>query len=289
MNNQNDLPLGNDIAARFVPKIVGLMVYLGSLCFVFTLFMFYATHSWEMQLATDLSIEIPTFSGTSSSVLESRVLHLLNRTPGIQEAKVIPQNEMANLFQSLLGEKMNTDLLSLPILIDVTLKEKDTADIKTLATHLSHISPHIQVIDHRQWQGQVSNLIQTSVLLALLISCLIFFAALATTTFATRTSLLIHRQIIEVLSLIGATNSYIAKQFQMNALKQGLISGTLGSLFAFLTFFGISLLFDKSGFPFIISSAFFFQAICIFIVAPIFTAFAMMLVTRLAVMKVLRS
>lgn len=288
MNNLQDLPLQNDIAARFVPKIVGLMVYLGSLCFVFTLFLFYATRSWEMQLTTDLSIEIPTFSEISSTVLETRVLHLLSRTPGIQEAKVIPQKEMETLFQSLIGEKMNTEFLSLPILIDITLNGKESIDMKSLVTHLKNISPHIQLIDHRSWQSQIYSLIQTSVLLALLVSCLIFFAALATTTFVTRTSLLIHRQIIEILSLIGAPNSYIAKQFQMNALKQGLIAGAFGSLCAFLTFLGIVLLFERTGFSFFINTAFFFQAICIFMIAPFLTAFAMMLSARLAVMKGLR-
>lgn len=289
MKTQNDLPLRKDIAARFVPKIVGLMVYLGSLCFVFTLFMFYATHLWEKQLATDLSIEIPTFSSTSAPILESRVLEVLHRTPGIERAAVIPQEEMAHLFQSLLGENVNPEVLSLPVIIDVTFNGKETVDLKSLKTRLQNISPHLEIINHREWQSQVAHLIQTSVLLALLVSCLILFAALATTTFATHTSLLIHRQIIEVLSLIGATNSYIARQFQMNALRQGFVSGAIGSLFAFLTFLGISFLFEKAGLVFITDSTFFFQAICIFAFAPFFTALLMMGAARLAVMKVLRA
>jgi hypothetical protein len=47
MKRQQDLPLKKGIAARFLPQIVGLMVYLGALCFVFTLFMVQATQSWE--------------------------------------------------------------------------------------------------------------------------------------------------------------------------------------------------------------------------------------------------
>jgi cell division transport system permease protein len=288
MNSRQDLPLKSDIAARFVPKIVALMVYLGTLCFIFTLFMIHSTHSWESQFISDLSIEIPTFPGIPSSALQSRVLELLNRTPGIQHASAVPQKEMANLFHSLLGEDVNIDLLSMPVIIDVVLNGKEKVDIQNLEEHLKNISPDIQLLDQRGWQSQVSRLIRTGVVLASMVTFLILCAALATTTFATHTSLLIHRQIIEVLSLIGATNSYIANQFQINALKQGLLASALGSFLAFLTFLGIVILLEKAGLPFIISSTFFFQSICIFMLAPFLTAFSMMLSTRWAVMRALR-
>lgn len=287
MSSRQDLPLKKDIAARFVPKIVALMVYLGTLCFVFTLFMIQSTHVWQNQLKTHLSIEVPTFSGTSSGALQSRVLQLLNQTPGVQHATAVPQKEMVNLFHSLLGEEVNIELFSLPIIIDVTLNEKEKADIPNLEIHLKNISSHIELTDHRNWQYQVLSLIQSSVLITLMVTGLILFAALATTTFATRTSLLIHRQIIEVLSLMGATNAYIAKQFQVNALKQGLIASMIGSFFAFLTFLGIITLLEKADLPFIVNSAFYFQALSVFVLAPFFTAFSMMISVRLSVMKAL--
>lgn len=288
MNTRQDLPLKNDIAASFVPKIVALMVYLGTLCFVFTLFMIHTTDSWESQFTSDLSIEIPTFPGIPSSALHSQVLQLLSKTPGVQQAAAVPQNDMANLFHSILGEEVNIDLLSMPIIIDVVLDKKKSVDTKSLEADLKSISPHIQLLDHRAWQSQVSSLIHTSVVLALLITFLILFAALATTTFATRTSLLIHRQIIEVLSLIGATNSYIAHQFQSNALKQGFLASTIGAFLAFLTFLGIVTLLEKAGLPFNMNSSFFLEAVCIFMLAPFLTAFSMMLSARWAVMRALR-
>lgn len=288
MNRRQDLPLRNDIAARFVPKIVALMVYLGTLCLIFTLFLIHSTDSWKAQFTTHLSVEIPTFPGSSSSLHHASVIQLLNQTPGIQHATAVPQKEMINLFYTLLGKEANLELFSFPIIIDVVLNKKEIVDISALETHLKNISPDIQLMDHRAWQAQVSNLIHTSILIALMVTFLILFAALATTTFATRTSLLIHRQVIEVLSLMGATPSYIAKQFQMNALKQGLMASVIGSSFAFLTFLGIGTLLKKAGFPFAVNSSFFSQTLCIFTLAPFFTAFSMMLSARLAVMKALR-
>ena len=289
MNKRQDLPLKNDVAARFVPKIVALMVYVGTLCFVFTLFMTHTARVWETQFATQLSIEIPTFSDNASNAVQERVVQLLNKTPGVQHVTSVPQKEMENLFHSLLGEDANLELLPLPVVIDVTLDSKENVDTQNLDIHLKNISPYIQMVDHRVWQSHVTSLIHTGVFLALIITLLILSAALATTTFAIRTSLLIHRQIIEVLSLIGATHSYIATQFQINVFKQGLIASSIGSFIAFLTFLGIKTLLEKSGFSFITTPSFFFQSICVFILAPFFTALSMMLAARLAVMKALRS
>lgn len=288
MSHQYDLPLNKDIAARFVPKIVALMVYLGTLCFVFTLFMVHSTVSWQKQLTTHLSIEMPSLNGTSSSALQSKVFGLLNQTPGVQHAASVPQKDMASLFRSLLGMEIDIDLFSLPVLIDVSLDHEQPLNVQELEAGLKRISPHIHLTDQRIWQAQVANLIHTSIFIAFFITLLTIFAALATAIFATKTSLLIHHQVIEVLSLIGATNAYIAKQFQIHALKQALIASAIGSSLAFLTFFGLITLLEKAELPCVLDSSFFSQTLCVFGLAPFLMALCMMLSVRLAVMKTLR-
>jgi cell division transport system permease protein len=283
MKSSQDLPLKNDIAARFLPVIVGLMVYLGTLCFVFTLFLFQSSLLWEQQFTTHLTIEIPTPPHTSSAILQARVLQLLNKTPGIGQASAVPQKEIEKLLHSLMGSAVSIDSESLPTLIDVSLNGKELVDTVNLEAHLKAISPEIQLIDDRNWQGQVSNLVSVTVILAFTLTFLILMAAMITTTFATRTSLLIHRQVIEILHLIGATNTYIAKQFQIHALKQGLMASTLGSFIGFLTFGLVLTLLEKAGFGF--EPSFFTQALCVFALAPFLTGFFMMLSARMTVMR----
>jgi len=100
MSARSDLPLKNDIAARFLPLIVALMVYLGSLCLVFTLFIVQTTRSWELQFSNHLTIEMP---GTSSSETQAKVLALLKKASGVHQATVVPPQEMERLLTSLLG------------------------------------------------------------------------------------------------------------------------------------------------------------------------------------------
>lgn len=223
MNNRQDLPLKNDIAARFLPIIVGLMVYLGSLCCVFTFFILYSSSSWKSQLTTHVTLELPASSPIASASLQARVLHLLNKTPGVHQAAAVPQKDLETLLQSLVGTGVALNIPSLPILIDISLSENESLDLANLEARLKNISPQIQVINHRGWQSQIINLIRASVLLSSMLTFLILLSALIATTFAVRTSLLIHRQVIDVLHLIGATNGYIAKQFQLHILKQRLL------------------------------------------------------------------
>jgi len=279
MNNSQDLPLKNDIAARFLPLIIGSMVYVGTLCFVFTLFILSATHLWENQLRTQITLEVPTSS------LQAQVLQVLSKTPGVQQAAAVPKKEVETLLQSLLGTALPVDLQALPVLIEVSLNGRESLDVPMLEARLKNISPQIQLVDHRPWQTQVESLINASVVLASTLTFLVLLTALVTTTFATRTSLLIHRQVIEVLHLIGATNGYIARQFQVHALKQGLIASAIGAALAFLTFLGITTLLEKAGLPSTSLSSFSLQAFCVFALSPFVTGFFMMLSARLTVMR----
>lgn len=289
MKRADDLPLSKDITARFVPKVIALMVYLGILCFVFTFFMVHSATSWEQEFKAHLSIEIPSVDNTSSTLLQEDVLDLLKQTPGIQKAAPVPQKEMSSLFQSLLGNDIEIDLFALPSVIDVSLDPATALDIKSLERTLKKISPHIHVTDQRTWQVQVANLIHTSILITFSITLLIILAAFATATFATKTSLLIHRHIIEVLSLIGAPHEYIATQFQRHALKKALLASALGSCGAFLTFFVLITLLERADFPCNLQSSFFSQTLCIFVLVPFLTAFAIMFAVRWAVLRDLRS
>jgi cell division transport system permease protein len=289
MKYQMDLPLHQDITARFVPKIVALMVYLGSLCFVFTLFMIHSSSSWEKEFTTHLSVEIPSLNDAPATALQNKVLKLLDQTPGVGQATVVPQKEMGDLFRSLLGEEIKVDVFSLPVMVDISLEPGEKMDVQALEGALRKISPHIHLTDHRDWQRQVSNLIHACVFIAFFVTTLTLFAALVTATFATKTSLLIHHRVVEILNLIGATDSYIAKQFQMHTLKQALIASGIGAAGAFITFFVIVTLLENVGLPLALHSSFFFQALCVFILAPFLTAAIMMLTVYYSVMRELRS
>ena len=65
-------------------------------------------------------------------------------------------------------------------------------------------------------------------LLALALTALIAGAAAATVMVATRASLAVHRETIELLHLIGAQDGFVARAFARRALGMGLRGGLIG-------------------------------------------------------------
>jgi cell division transport system permease protein len=51
--------------------------------------------------------------------------------------------------------------------------------------------------------------------------------------------LAIHRRVIEIVHLVGAQDSYIARQFLFHALRLGLLGGTIGAALAAATWLGL--------------------------------------------------
>jgi cell division transport system permease protein len=64
---------------------------------------------------------------------------------------------------------------------------------------------------------------------------LIGIAAVLTTIFATRAVLAVHQNVIEILHVLGARDSYIARQFARQALGLGLRGGLIGWILAAAT------------------------------------------------------
>jgi cell division transport system permease protein len=76
---------------------------------------------------------------------------------------------------------------------------------------------------------------------------LIGAVAVSTVIFITRTGLMIHAPIVDLLHAMGAADSYIAGQFQRHAFRLGLRGGIIGLVPALLGFGVIRLAAEQGG------------------------------------------
>ena len=143
--------------------------------------------------------------------------------------------DVADLVEPWLGKDVLSLNLPIPRLIDVTLVSDSAFDLAGLARRLESAVPGTQIDDHKVWLQKVLRLARTSELIAILIVVLIALASGTTVMFATRTGLAVQRDVIEVLHLIGARDTYIARQFQGKAVSLALSGGLLGLLLAGIT------------------------------------------------------
>ncbi len=240
-----DLPLNADPSSGFLPWIISLMVYLATLSLMVALSVSTLIHQWNRGFQDHITIQIPAkslFAASSPETQEEvdvKVNHILNRTAGIGAIKVLEAPEILDILKPWMPQTTNLEASFLPKLIDVEIQSRRSFHLKNLRNALHMVAPNIVVEDHLDWQQGLLDLARSAQIVSFAIVALILLAATGTVAFTAQTSLIIHRNIIEVLHLVGATDSYIAQQFQMHALRIGIKAGIIGAFLSGLTIFGL--------------------------------------------------
>ena len=238
---RSDVPLDSDASGRFLPWLVAVMVYLAALALVCALTMTRAISHWEMGLSGTMTIQIPQgLDGqgeSGASDVLARVTRILLETPGVRQAEVLETAEIERLLEPWLGAAAGLADLPVPALISVTFDAAAPPDIEGLARRIAEAAPGAVVDSHQAWLGKVRDLARSVQLLSVLIVGLIGTGAIAIVAFATRMGLSVHGHVIELLHLIGARDSYVARQFQSHALTFALRGGLIGLVLAVGTVF----------------------------------------------------
>jgi cell division transport system permease protein len=189
---------------------------------------------WDRDVSGTLTVEVATAPGDAVEAAEpsrlrvEKVLRLLQNTPGVSDAHALTQEQLIALLAPWLGGSEVLKDLPLPALIDVTVKPDAGLDIDALANRIAAEVEGASLDDHRRWLSRLISLSRSIEWLALGIVTLIGSVTVATVYYATRTGMAIHRDVVEVLHLIGAPDAYIAEQFAHRAFILGLKGGLLG-------------------------------------------------------------
>ncbi len=233
---RSDLPLGRDPSGRFLSWIVGLMVYLAALALAGAMAAERLMQRWHADLSGSFTVQLPPPEDAGERELAiDRALRVLTETPGVAGAEVLDEAEMRRLIEPWLGPAAIGPELPIPVLIAVVLRPEPPVAPEELGRRLAAAVPGALVDDHRAWLDGVGTLARSVQLVAAAVVALVALAAIATVVFATRTGLAIHRRVVDLLHLVGAQDAYIARQFQTQALRLGLVGGVLGLALAAIT------------------------------------------------------
>jgi cell division transport system permease protein len=123
-----------------------------------------------------------------------------------------------------------------PRLVVVQLNNPAAADLAALASHISDAIPGASLDTHALWRQQINAMAGTVAISGLLILALILIATALAIVFATRGTMASNRDIVDVLHFIGASNSFIASEFQGRFLSIGLRGGAIGGVGALVFF-----------------------------------------------------
>ena len=237
-----DLPLAEDSTGRFLVWIMAVMVYLAILALAGAMVLAGMAGRWENGLTGRLTVQIsaqPDEAGATPLAQRTEVaLALLRGTPGVIRAEAVTAAGARKLLEPWLGAALPDDL-PLPALIVVEIGPESRLDVAALAGRLATAVVGARLDNHAAWLADLRMLAHTAQLVALAVVLLVGGAAVAAVVFAVRTGLAIHSPVVELLHIMGATDGYVARQFQTHVQGLALRGGVAGLVLGLVTLAGL--------------------------------------------------
>ncbi len=175
------------------------------------------------------------------------VLNVLSTTPGIATARAMTDDEQRDLLAPWFGPDLPIDTLPLPRLIEIT-ETSAGYDGEGLRQRLTAEAPGAVLDDHSRWRKPLAVAASRLRVLGATSAVLIAAATAAMITLAANAALAANTQVITVLRLVGALDSYIAGAFVRRFTLRAMAGALIGTLFGMLAIFLLPTADDAGGF-----------------------------------------
>lgn len=183
---------------------------------------------WGNELAQSSTIRISAPAGEVATQTEA-ALRVLRTTPGIVDASALTLDEQRALLSPWFGADLPIDDLPLPQLIDI-VETEEGYDAAGLRLRLAAEAPAAVLDDHARWRRPLIDAAFRLRLLGWVSILLIATAAAAMVTLAANAALAANAQVIAVLRLVGAKDTYIASAFVRRFALRALTGAAFGTL-----------------------------------------------------------
>jgi cell division transport system permease protein len=216
---------------------VALFFVICALCFLAALSglvarsAYAAADQWTEEVTGQITVRI---RGTADDA--ARATDLVKTQPDIASARLLSRAEAEELLRPWLGSAGLPADLPLPHLIAAEAKPGAAGPGGAgdrLSAALKAKGFNAIVDDHVVWSADAKRAIDSAGFVALCAVLLLGATGLAVIAFATHATLLARRDIVELLHLSGAKDSFISGLFERRFLMLGVQAGALGALLAF--------------------------------------------------------
>jgi cell division transport system permease protein len=222
---------------RTLTMAMAVMCYLAVLAAGGLVLINRSVEAWTGDLAREITVQIREIAGRDMEADLAKTAAILKTTPGIVKVTVLDEKAAIDLLEPWIGGIEGLEDLPVPRLIAVEIDPNNPPDFAALETALRNEVPGVSLDTHKRWQAELTRMARVLTLLAYAILVLIGLCAIAIVVFATRAALEANREVVEVLHLVGARDSFIARQVWGRFLKTGLTAGIIGLLLGIVTFF----------------------------------------------------
>ena len=234
----------DSVTGRSLTLVITIMCFLACLTAGAVYMINESAKAWLKDIASEVTVQVTPQENVDTEKTVADVKAFLEKRSGIARARPLALDDAAALLEPWLGQTDALNALPVPRLIAVELDRESAPDLDALKTDLAKEFPGATLDDHRRWQRQIRTVTRSFALGGLAILLLVAAATTAIIISATRSSMASNREIVEVLHFVGATDRFIAREFEKHFLRLGVRAGLVGALCAMAVFFSMT---DRHG------------------------------------------
>lgn len=235
------------IAWTALTVVIAIMTFLASLM-VGTVYMINQSASaWVNDVVSEVTVELDPIDTPDMEKKMTLISLFLAKQKGITEVKPLSLQESAELLEPWLGKSEVIEALPIPRLIAVEIDRSDPPDLAMVSEALQKNFDGVSLDDHRRWQSEIRGVTRTAALGGLILLGLVAAATVAVIISATRSAMASNREVIEVLHLMGASDGFIAGEFERHFFGLGLRASLAGAIAAGLVFLLLPLFMQLAG------------------------------------------
>ncbi len=229
------VPKGS-IAGRSLAAVVAIMTFLAALTTGAVMMVVSAATDWQSEVGREVTIQVRPVAGRDLETDVRNAATIARAAQGVAEVRVFTREESAQLVEPWLGKGLALQDLPIPRMIVVKLLSGSMPDFAALRKTLAAQVPSSSLDDHRHWIDRMRAMAGTAVAGGIAVLALVLAVTVLSVTFATRGAMATNRPIVEVLHYVGATDGFVARQFQRHFLVLGFKGGAIGGGAAIILF-----------------------------------------------------
>jgi cell division transport system permease protein len=226
----------NSIAGRSLTAVVAIMTFLAALTAGAVMMVVSAASDWRSDVGREVTIQVRPVAGRDMEADVRKAADITRAVSGVDDVRVYTKEESARLVEPWLGNGLALDELPIPRMIVVKLWNGAPPDFAALRKTLAAQVPSASLDDHRRWIDRMRTMAGTAVAGGVAILLMVLLVTILSVTFATRGAMATNRPIVEVLHYVGATDGFVARQFQRHFLRLGFRGGLIGGAVAIVLF-----------------------------------------------------
>lgn len=264
--------------------VIGVLCFLACMAALVVVASDRAAAGWARDIRAEITVQVRPKGLESGSIAAAHAAEILAGVKGVGQVTALEPDKAKDLIKPWLGDAVLDDL-PIPNLVEVRLDPRQPASLHDIRAALAAQDVDASVDDHSVWLKDVQQSALTIRLISGGIFLIIGTATAAVVGFATRAGLAARANIVEVLSLCGATDTFIAERFQNRFARMSFESGLMGAALAAVVMSGIKITGTSQSFA--LALPFSWSDLLILIPCPVLVALIAAVTARMVTLRLL--